>query len=456
MLNPTEPKPGEPQTEHLGERVSSNAEAASAPPVASAMPPAQTAHHSLPGAGLVEAKANLPLDPLEADSEPQLKADRSLKDDDILAAGRGDLASPQAAESKPPEANLSLGIPVSHVEAQPGTNRPAKNNTVAPRKLAGGASPAAGANPQIQLLQFPGGVAVDIKRDIPRDFIVVVIPAVLSIAVTVILAIVAHRINQQQAKSQEAQSLAAQEQSKAAQEEVNVRFIEEFRKHLGDLTLPEGEENLTKKTLAAITLAQYGERALPALKMSLHVEDKDIREGAAVVLAQMLLDRTLRWAVLSKLGEYFDEPNSSLRLGLLGCYVTINRKLTDAEFKEVSSKITKYVEPSADYTDKPDEKEVLLGAVKFFGNWPRVESKNFLLSVAQNNSSGDDPREGAINYLPKITICAKDLSEFQREESRQEVSTALGALLSQVPERLRKNITEGIAKLQKPREMQCS
>src|SRR6185312_10226880 len=90
-------------------------------------------------------------------------------------------------------------------------------------------------------------------------------------------------------------------------------------------------EDLRKKRLTAITLAQYGDRALPALKMSLSVDEPDIREGAAVVVAQMLSDTTLRpmvvapvplntslrQTVLSKLNEYFDENNTDLRIGVL-------------------------------------------------------------------------------------------------------------------------------------------
>lgn len=311
--------------------------------------------------------------------------------------------------------------------------------------------------PTIQLLQLPSErLAVEIHhapnprgfwpacgrffRALGKDY-GALLTGIASVAATVVLAILALEINRQQAKS-------LQVQSDAAQEEVNVKFIEEFRKHLSDLTLPEDKQNLTQKTLAAISLAQYGARALPALRMSLAVEDEDIKDGAAVVIVQMLTQTDLRQEVLSKLRDYFDENNSSLRVGVLNCYVTMNRALNEKEFDDAKTKITQYVDPSADYSGKPEEQRVLLEAVNFFSSWPRRNSRDFLLAVARNGTCGDEPREGAINYLPMITISANDLSHLEREASKKEVAGALQQLLPAASDRLKRNITDALAKLQ--------
>lgn len=296
-------------------------------------------------------------------------------------------------------------------------------------------------------------VIVGIKRDYLRD-----VGTLLIALAAVVIAVLAYLVNKNQAESlkNQTESLknqaeASDRQATAARDDVNVKFIEEFRKHLGELTLPESEtneENLKKKRLAAITLAQYGERALPVLKMSLALDDEDIRGGAVVVVVQMLSDKTLRPVLLAKLKEYFDEDSAGLRIGVLDCYLTVNRGLTDQELNDAKKKITEHVTPSSDYSDKPEEQRVLLWATKFFSNWPSLDSRNFLLAVAKNSTGGNDAREGAINYLPSVTMAAQYASDTEREKSKQEVSAGLQALLIDAPERLRTNLLDAIQKIE--------
>jgi hypothetical protein len=278
---------------------------------------------------------------------------------------------------------------------------------------------------------------------------------------TVVIAYFGYAISKQQVA-------AELEQSKAAEEEVNVKFIEEFKNHLGELMPASSSdedvtnEDLRKKRLTAITLAQYGDRALPALKMSLSVDESDIREGAAVVVAQMLSDTSLRptvvaqavsetslrQTVLSKLKEYFDENNTGLRIGVLECYLTINTGLTATEFEEARKKITDHVNPAADYTNKPQDQRVVLWAVKFFSYWPRSTVKDFLLTVARNTTCNDETREGVLNLLPSVIKDANDLTAAQRKTASDDAVKILQDLFPHASERLQKNLTATITSLQ--------
>lgn len=277
--------------------------------------------------------------------------------------------------------------------------------------------------------------------------------ALASLGATLAIAYVGYTINKQQVAS----SLA---QSKAAEEQVNVTFIDEFSKRVSELVLPDntGKENLTKKRLAAITLAQYGVRVLPALKMSLSSDDPDIREAAAVVITQMFADNTPRTdqekslhdTVFAKLQDYFAENNPALRIGVLECYLFMNSRLTDSEREQTRARILQHVNPAANYVNKAEEQRVLLWAVKVFSYWPSNASKDFLLAVATNATCSDEPREAAINYLSAVTKNARDLTPEQRKSVSQDVTRTLESLLPQAPERLRPNILAAIESLQKP------
>jgi hypothetical protein len=192
----------------------------------------------------------------------------------------------------------------------------------------------------------PQPFAIDIKSN-RVDYGGLVV-SVLSLGATVIIALFAYWINLNQAKSLEVQSNAATIQSNAAivqadaaTAEVNIRFVEEFRERIRELTLPTDdsndenyEENLMRKSLAIIALAQYGEGVLPALKMTLRAKDPLLRDSAAEVLAHMLPNhkgKQSRVVMFSELLKFFDEDDALLRLGILKCFVLMYKELSDEE-----------------------------------------------------------------------------------------------------------------------------
>ena len=313
---------------------------------------------------------------------------------------------------------------------------------------------ATSSRPTVQLLQLPSEkVAVEIHPppnpqdfwrwcwkvscDFARDF-GGLLTGLASVAVTVVIAILAQQISQKQTESMV-------EQAKATQEGVRLDFIKEFRERLGEL-IDNDQKNRTRRNLAAIALAQYGEGALPALKMSLAASDDHVQKGAAVVVIQMLSEKSLRATVLNRLREYFDENKAPLRVGVLECYVMLN-DLDETELREAKGSIRKYVDPSANYSEKPQEQRVLLGAAKFYSTWPSRDSAEFLLAVARNRTCDDASVEQAINYLPSVTNGAADVSAEGRESLRKEVSAGLRALMPELPG-FRANLEDGISKLE--------
>ena len=313
-------------------------------------------------------------------------------------------------------------------------------------------SPQAREKTPIQLPHLPASILpIDIKRDKLRDYGGLAL-AIASLLLSLVIAYFAYGINKNQLE--------------AMQEDVNVKFVEEFKKNLADLTLPEltedstesdyreenrkiNQENRRKKFLASVALAHHGERALPALKMSLMAEDPTIRNGAAVVVLRMLAEKNIRATVHSKFLEYFDESNPFLRLGVLECYVMLYQDLSVKEFNEASRKFRQHVLPGADYSGMPHQENVLLEAVNFFANWPSRDSTMFLLSVAKNTTCGSDTREQASNYLPPAVKKARDLSNDERNILRASVIGELEKLLPETSERLNGIISDRIDELRK-------
>lgn len=304
----------------------------------------------------------------------------------------------------------------------------------------------------IQLSHLPSSILpIDIKRDKLRDYGGLAL-AIASLLLSLVIAYFAYGINKNQLE--------------AMQEDVNVKFVDEFKKNLADLTLPEltedstesdyreenrkiNQENRRKKFLASVALAHHGERALPALKMSLMAEDHTIRKGAAVVVLRMLAEKKLRATVHSRLLEYFDESNPFLRLGVLECFVMLYNDLSVEEFNEASGKFRQHVLPGANYSGMPHHENVLLEAVNFFANWPSRDSTMFLLAVAKNTTCVSDTREQASNYLPPAVKKARDLSNDERNALRASVIRELEILVPEASERLGGIIKDRIDELRK-------
>jgi hypothetical protein len=288
-------------------------------------------------------------------------------------------------------------------------------------------------NPSIPSQPFP----IDIKPN-GIDYGGLII-GIVSLVVTLYLANLAAGINQSlatsaqaQANAAAAQATAAKAQAAAADDEVNTKFIQEFRERINELSLPtedpddsDYDANLMRKSLATIALAQYGERALPALKMALEAKDSRLRDGAVDVLAQMLSnqDAKSREKVFSALMEYFAKGNLFIRVEILKTFIKAFSGLSDTEVKTAKDIFRKHIVPDADVSETRSESELLLiEAAQFFGNSPSCDSAEFLLAIAKNQSCGNGPQEQARNSLRAVAKNSCDL----RPELQEQIEAVLG------------------------------
>jgi hypothetical protein len=74
--------------------------------------------------------------------------------------------------------------------------------------------------------------------------------------------------------------------------------------------------------VTAMKLAAYGEKALPAVRMALGIQDPKLRNGAVKIAAQMYFTETVgRNSLTKSMLKYYDNP--VLRLGVLEWFSTI-------------------------------------------------------------------------------------------------------------------------------------
>jgi len=307
--------------------------------------------------------------------------------------------------SKKNEASLP-DMTASNIEANAGAQVTVANNPPTTERSEPTTPTTVVLNPSIQSQPFP----VDIKPNF-IDYGGLVI-GIVSLLVTFYLAIVAARINQSLATSADAQARAAAAQATAADDDVNTKFIQEFRERIHELSLPtedpddrDYDANLMQKSLATIALAQYGERALPALKMALEAKDSRLRDGAVDVLVQILSNQEAksREKVFSALLEYFAKGNLFMRVEILKTFVKAFSGLSDSDVKTANDIFRKHIIPDADVSETRSESEILLiEAAQFFGNSPSCDSAEFLLAIAKNQSCGNGPREQARNSLRAV------------------------------------------------------
>jgi len=307
--------------------------------------------------------------------------------------------------SKKNEASLP-DMTASNIEANAGAQVTVANNPPTTERSEPTTPTTVVLNPSIQSQPFP----VDIKPNF-IDYGGLVI-GIVSLLATFYLAIVAARINQSLATSADAQARAAAAQATAADDDVNTKFIQEFRERIHELSLPtedpddrDYDANLMQKSLATIALAQYGERALPALKMALEAKDSRLRDGAVDVLVQILSNQEAksREKVFSALLEYFAKGNLFMRVEILKTFVKAFSGLSDSDVKTANDIFRKHIIPDADVSETRSESEILLiEAAQFFGNSPSCDSAEFLLAIAKNQSCGNGPREQARNSLRAV------------------------------------------------------
>jgi hypothetical protein len=107
-----------------------------------------------------------------------------------------------------------------------------------------------------------------------------------------------------------------------------------------------GDPNTT--AITAMKLAAYGDKALPAVKIALGAKDKNLRDGAVTIAAQMYYGETIdRGDLTEAMLKYYDNP--VLRLGVLEWFATVESSpvpLSDKNGKAALVKVRQTFVPS--------------------------------------------------------------------------------------------------------------
>jgi hypothetical protein len=171
------------------------------------------------------------------------------------------------------------------------------------------------------------------------------------------------------------------------------------------------KEDDRARAIAAIKLATYGDKALPAVKMVLGSDDPHLRTGGVLVAKQMYRAKTMKRGVLTKeiLG-YYAENDRFLRRGVMEWLVEMQHQLSDEESRLAYDMIKGSFGDHAEKCAAQDE-TVALNAANFLFIWSFGDSKALVLGMAQN-CRNDGARQTAINTIPEI---AKSLSKEERD-----------------------------------------
>jgi hypothetical protein len=137
--------------------------------------------------------------------------------------------------------------------------------------------------------------------------------------------------------------------------------------------------------VTAMKLASYGEKALPAVRMALGIQDPKLRNGAVKIAAQMYFTETVGRDRLTKsMLKYYDNP--VLRLGVLEWFSTIEGSqipLSAPQREAVFEKMQKTFGSAGEKCE--DQGPEMAGAVAdLLLTGPLANRKSFVLGMEQH------------------------------------------------------------------------
>jgi len=310
------------------------------------------------------------------------------------------------------------------------------------------------ASSHAQLLQLPSDkIAIELHdppdtrpkphlRKIVRGTLVFfrdILPPLASALIAFFVFYYGKQYNDRQTAIQKEQTDTQQKQAGTAKSDLELKILSDFTSSLAQLT-DKTADSYRIQTIAAIKFVQYGEKALPVIKLALGVEEDTVRKGATVVIVQLFQSGEIdRQKLLSELNGYFRSSNPYLRRGVLECFVKLEERLTNAEVVSVVNLLQNNLNAQSDYS-RIEDQNVLSEAAVFLGGQGSVESEELLLKIAENRSC-TKPRIQAIDSLPEI---AEKLSPQQRHT----ILARLKGLLADAPGELKPRISLAIQQIQ--------
>lgn len=188
-----------------------------------------------------------------------------------------------------------------------------------------------------------------------------------------------------------------------------------------------GKEDDRARAIAAIKLAAYGDRAIPAVKMVLGSDDARLRRGGVLVAEQMYRAATVNRGKLTReMLSYYAENDRFLQLSVMEWLVEMGHQLSDKESRLAYEMIKTNLGDRAEKCATMDE-AVALQAANFLFIHSFSDSKVLVFGMARQCRNAG-VRESAISTIPRI---AKSLSREKRDVLLKE---DLPSLRNDVPE----------------------
>jgi hypothetical protein len=210
-----------------------------------------------------------------------------------------------------------------------------------------------------------------------------------------------------------------------------------------------GNNDDRARAIAAIRLAAYGEKALPAVRMVLGSDDPQLRSGGVLVAEQMYRAETVNHEELTKkmLG-YYSANDRLLRRGVLEWLVEMEHQLSDDEGRLAYDMLKQSFGPHGELCAAQDE-TVALEAANFLFIWSFTDSKDLVLGLARECRDSTQPdkfegaRQSAVNTIPKLA------KTFSMEQRASLLKDDLPGLRKAAPE-LNDLIDQAVARIQNP------
>ncbi len=169
-----------------------------------------------------------------------------------------------------------------------------------------------------------------------------------------------------------------------------------------------GSNDDRARAIAAIRLAAYGEKALPAVRMVLGSDDPQLRSGGVLVAEQMYRAETVKHEELTeKMLGYYSANDRLLRRGVLEWLVEMEHQLSDEEGRLAYDMLKRSFGPRGELCAAQDE-TVALEAANFLFIWSFTDSKDLVLGLARECRDSTQPdkfegaRQSAVNTIPKL------------------------------------------------------
>ena len=219
----------------------------------------------------------------------------------------------------------------------------------------------------------------DALKDLGPTFV-----ALVSLAVTVIIAYLAYQVSSQQAATSSLQAATIQ--------------ADLLNKYVAELNDP----NDTQRDLAAIKLAAYGQTAWPTVRLLLGMNSGRVRDGAVrtVVLSFEGGDAERREWLFGSLKESFRASNPFLRQGVLECFLKLRGSLSESQKQGIFGILKEHLGDRGERS-RTESAAVVIAAAQVVSLYPSRESIEILLGVLRHHQ-GEGPHRQAVNSLKLI------------------------------------------------------